>query len=131
MKIPERSFKRRFTQATGIPHSTTCSDCARRDCKATAFEKSNAAIEEINWAVATRNLALFRRLFTRITDAPPDADTACPAILHAPPFQPDKHLLSPSRSLVGEPAGGELLAKSVAVVRNERGTPVCERGTTG
>jgi transcriptional regulator GlxA family with amidase domain len=68
--IPERSFKRRFTQATGIAPLDYVQRL-RIEFAKRRLEQSDAAVEEISWAVGYEDPAFFRRLFTRVTGVPP------------------------------------------------------------
>jgi transcriptional regulator GlxA family with amidase domain len=69
----ERSFKRRFKRATGhfpiayIQH-VRIEEAKRR------LERTNAPIDEVNWAVGYEDPAFFRRLFKRITRITPGAN---------------------------------------------------------
>jgi transcriptional regulator GlxA family with amidase domain len=70
--MAERSFKRRFTKATGyspiayVQHLRV--EAAKRHLERTAFP-----IDEIGWKVGYEDPAFFRRLFKRITQMPPGA----------------------------------------------------------
>jgi transcriptional regulator GlxA family with amidase domain len=70
--MAERSFKRRFTRATGyspiayVQHLRV--EAAKRHLEQTA-----APIDEIGWKVGYEDPAFFRRLFKRITHMPPGA----------------------------------------------------------
>jgi transcriptional regulator GlxA family with amidase domain len=68
--IPERSFKRRFTQATGIAPLDYVQRL-RVEFAKRPLEQSDAAVDEISWAVGYEDPAFFRRLFTRVTGVPP------------------------------------------------------------
>jgi len=70
--MAERSFKRRFTNATGyspivyVQHLRV--EAAKRH-----LERTAAPIDEIGWKVGYEDPAFFRRLFKRITQMPPGA----------------------------------------------------------
>jgi transcriptional regulator GlxA family with amidase domain len=68
--IPERTFKRRFTQATGVAPLDYVQRL-RVEFAKRRLEQSDSAIDEISWAVGYEDLAFFRRLFTRVTGVPP------------------------------------------------------------
>jgi transcriptional regulator GlxA family with amidase domain len=68
--IPERSFKRRFTQATGIAPLDYVQRL-RIEFAKRRLEQSDAAVDEISWAVGYEDPAFFRRLFARVTGVPP------------------------------------------------------------
>jgi len=70
--LPERTFKRRFTQATGHPpiayvHRVRAEEAKRR------LERTQAPVDEISWQVGYEDPAFFRRLFQRITQLSPGA----------------------------------------------------------
>ena len=68
--VPERTFKRRFTQATGIAPLDYVQRL-RVEFAKRRLEQSDAAIDEISWAVGYEDPAFFRRLFARITGVAP------------------------------------------------------------
>lgn len=70
--IPERSFKRRFTQATGIPPISYVQRLRIEDAKR-RLERMDASIDEISWKVGYEDPAFFRRLFRRLTGVAPSA----------------------------------------------------------
>ena len=68
--IPERTFKRRFTEATGLAplayvHQLRIADAKRR------LERTREPVDEIGWRVGYEDSAFFRRLFKRITGVSP------------------------------------------------------------
>jgi transcriptional regulator GlxA family with amidase domain len=70
--IPERSFKRRFTKATGhaplaYVQRLRIEDARRR------LERTEASVDEIAWQVGYEEPAFFRRLFRRLTGLAPGA----------------------------------------------------------
>lgn len=70
--IPERSFKRRFTRATGHPplayvHRLRTEEARRR------LERTESPVDEIAWQVGYEEPAFFRRLFRRTTGLAPGA----------------------------------------------------------
>ncbi len=70
--LPGRSFKRRFTKATGyaplsyVQHSRI--EAAKR-----RLERTPDPVDEIGWKVGYEDPAFFRRLFKRLTGIPPSA----------------------------------------------------------
>jgi transcriptional regulator GlxA family with amidase domain len=68
--LPERTFKRRFREATG---ETTIAYVQRIRVERAkrALETGNQPIEEISWAVGYEDAASFRRLFKRVTGLTP------------------------------------------------------------
>jgi transcriptional regulator GlxA family with amidase domain len=68
--IPERSFKRRFTKATGYSPIAYVQHLRVEDAKR-RLERTNASIDEISWSVGYEDAASFRRLFKRITGITP------------------------------------------------------------
>ena len=70
--LPERTFKRRFTRATGLSpisyvQHTRVEEAKRR------LERTNDPVDAISYAVGYEDPASFRRLFTRITGVSPGA----------------------------------------------------------
>ncbi len=70
--LPERSFKRRFTKATGYAPIAYVQQLRVEEAKR-RLERTNAPIDEISWAVGYEDPAFFRRLFKRITRITPGA----------------------------------------------------------
>jgi transcriptional regulator GlxA family with amidase domain len=70
--IPERSFKRRFRRATGLPPIAYVQHLRIEEAKR-RLERTNAPIDEISWNVGYEDPAFFRRLFKRITRITPGA----------------------------------------------------------
>ena len=68
--IAERSFKRRFTKATGYSPITYVQRLRVEDAKR-RLERTDAPIDEISWNVGYEDPAFFRRLFKRITGITP------------------------------------------------------------
>lgn len=68
--LAERSFKRRFTTATGMSPITyvqrTRIEAAKR-----RLERTNTPIDEIAWQVGYEDPAFFRRLFKRLSEMTP------------------------------------------------------------
>ena len=111
--IPERSFKRRFTHATGIAPLDYVQRL-RVEFAKRRLEQSDAAIDEISWAVGCgRAASLSAMSATRIRPfsggcsrasrgsrpVSTGAGIACPAPRRAPPSQPDED--SPKRFQIG------------------------------
>jgi transcriptional regulator GlxA family with amidase domain len=70
--VAERSFKRRFTQATGISPLDYVQRL-RVEYAKRRLEQSDAPIDEVGWAVGYEDPAFFRRLFRRVTGVAPGA----------------------------------------------------------
>jgi len=70
--MAERSFKRRFTNATGYSPIAYVQRL-RVEAAKRYLERTAAPIDEIGWKVGYEDPAFFRRLFRRITDMPPGA----------------------------------------------------------
>jgi transcriptional regulator GlxA family with amidase domain len=70
--VAERSFKRRFTQATGRAPLDYVQRM-RVEYAKRRLEQSDSAIDEISWAVGYEDPAFFRRLFRRVTGVAPGA----------------------------------------------------------
>jgi transcriptional regulator GlxA family with amidase domain len=70
--LSERSFKRRFTKATGYPPIVYVQHLRVEGAKR-RLERTDASIDEISWAVGYEDPAFFRRLFKRITRITPGA----------------------------------------------------------
>ena len=68
--VPERTFKRRFTQATGMPPLDYVQRL-RIELAKRRLEQSDTAIEQIGWAVGYEDPASFRKLFRRVTGVAP------------------------------------------------------------
>jgi transcriptional regulator GlxA family with amidase domain len=70
--VPERSFKRRFTKATGFTPIAYVQRLRIEDAKR-RLERTNEPIDEISWRVGYEDPAFFRRLFKRTTGITPGA----------------------------------------------------------
>jgi transcriptional regulator GlxA family with amidase domain len=70
--LAERSFKRRFTQATGFSPIAYVQRLRLEEAKR-RLERSDAPIDEIGWAVGYQDPAFFRRLFKRTLGVTPGA----------------------------------------------------------
>jgi transcriptional regulator GlxA family with amidase domain len=70
--IPERTFKRRFTQATGLAPIDYVQRLRVEDAKR-RLERTEAPVDEISWRVGYEDPAFFRRLFKRLTGLAPGA----------------------------------------------------------
>lgn len=68
--LSERTFKRRFTAATGIAPIAYVQRLRIEDAKR-RLERTEAAIDEISWQVGYEEPAFFRRLFKRVTGLTP------------------------------------------------------------
>ena len=70
--LPDRSFKRRFTKATGHTPIAYVQHLRVEDAKR-RLERTDAPIDEISWHVGYEDPAFFRRLFKRVTKLTPGA----------------------------------------------------------
>jgi transcriptional regulator GlxA family with amidase domain len=70
--LAERSFKRRFTQATGYSPIAYVQRLRVEEAKK-RLERTEMPIDEIRWAVGYEDPAFFRRLFKRVTEITPGA----------------------------------------------------------
>jgi transcriptional regulator GlxA family with amidase domain len=70
--LAERSFKRRFTKATGFTPIAYVQHLRVEEGKR-RLERTDASIEDISWKVGYEDPAFFRRLFKRITQITPGA----------------------------------------------------------
>ncbi|WEX11107.1 helix-turn-helix domain-containing protein [Chelativorans sp. AA-79] len=70
--LSERTFKRRFTSATGSSPIAYVQRLRIEDAKR-RLERTEASIDEISWQVGYEEPAFFRRLFKRVTGLPPGA----------------------------------------------------------
>lgn len=68
--LAERTFKRRFTQATGHPPIEYVQRLRVEDAKR-RLERTDAPVDEIGWQVGYEDAAFFRRLFKRLTGLSP------------------------------------------------------------
>jgi transcriptional regulator GlxA family with amidase domain len=71
-RLAERTFKRRFTSATGLAPIAYVQRLRIEDAKR-RLERTDAPIEEISWQVGYEDAAFFRRLFRRTTGLAPGA----------------------------------------------------------
>jgi transcriptional regulator GlxA family with amidase domain len=70
--LPERTFKRRFTQATGHSPIAYVQRVRVEEAKR-RLERTQAPVDEISWQVGYEDPAFFRRLFQRVTQLSPGA----------------------------------------------------------
>lgn len=68
--IPERSFKRRFSKATGLTPIEYIQHL-RVDQAKRRLERTGTPVDEIGWQIGYENPAFFRRLFKRTTGVSP------------------------------------------------------------
>jgi len=71
-KLAERTFKRRFTNATGVTPLAYVQRLRIEDAKR-RLERTEASVDEISWRVGYEDAAFFRRLFKRTTRLAPGA----------------------------------------------------------
>jgi transcriptional regulator GlxA family with amidase domain len=71
-KLAERTFKRRFTSATGITPIAYVQRLRIEDAKR-RLERTEDSVDEISWRVGYEDAAFFRRLFKRTTGLAPGA----------------------------------------------------------
>lgn len=71
-RLAERTFKRRFTSATGLTPIAYVQRLRIEDAKR-RLERTDTAIDEISWQVGYEDPAFFRRLFKRTTGLAPGA----------------------------------------------------------
>jgi transcriptional regulator GlxA family with amidase domain len=71
-KLAERTFKRRFTSATGLSPIAYIQRLRIEDAKR-RLERTDASVDEIGFKVGYEDAAFFRRLFKRITGLTPGA----------------------------------------------------------
>lgn len=65
-RLAERTFKRRFTSATGLTPIAYVQRLRIEDAKR-RLERTDASVDEISWRVGYEDSAFFRRLFKRTT----------------------------------------------------------------
>lgn len=70
--LTERTFKRRFTSATGLSPIAYVQRLRIEDAKR-RLERTEASVDEISWQVGYEEPAFFRRLFKRVTGLVPGA----------------------------------------------------------
>lgn len=70
--LPERTFKRRFTDATGFAPIDYVQRLRIEDAKR-RLERTDTSADEISWKVGYEDAAFFRRLFKRVTGMTPGA----------------------------------------------------------
>jgi transcriptional regulator GlxA family with amidase domain len=70
--LAERTFKRRFTEATGFAPIDYVQRLRIEDAKR-RLERTDAPADEIGWKVGYEDAAFFRRLFKRVTGLTPGA----------------------------------------------------------
>jgi transcriptional regulator GlxA family with amidase domain len=71
-RLAERTFKRRFSHATGLAPLVYVQRLRIEDAKR-RLERTDAPIDEISWRVGYEDPAFFRRLFKRTTGLAPGA----------------------------------------------------------
>lgn len=70
--LAERTFKRRFTVATGLSPLAYVQRLRIEDAKR-RLERTEASVDAISWRVGYEDAAFFRRLFRRTTGLAPGA----------------------------------------------------------
>jgi len=71
-RLAERTFKRRFTAATGLAPIAYVQRLRIEDAKR-RLERTDASVDEVSWRVGYEDPAFFRRLFKRTTGMAPAA----------------------------------------------------------
>jgi transcriptional regulator GlxA family with amidase domain len=71
-RLAERTFKRRFTSATGLSPIVYVQRLRIEDAKR-RLERTEDSVDEISWRVGYEDAAFFRRLFKRTTGLTPGA----------------------------------------------------------
>jgi transcriptional regulator GlxA family with amidase domain len=71
-RLAERTFKRRFTRATGLTPLAYVQRLRIEEAKR-KLERTDAPIDEISWQIGYEDPAFFRRLFKRTTGLAPGA----------------------------------------------------------
>lgn len=71
-QLAERTFKRRFTAATGLAPIAYVQRLRIEDAKR-RLERTDASVDDISWRVGYEDAAFFRRLFKRTTGMAPGA----------------------------------------------------------
>jgi transcriptional regulator GlxA family with amidase domain len=71
-RLAPRTFKRRFTQATGLTPLSYVQRLRIEDAKR-RLERTDASVDKISWQVGYEDSAFFRRLFKRTTGLAPGA----------------------------------------------------------
>lgn len=71
-KLAERTFKRRFADATGLAPLAYVQRLRIEDAKR-RLERTGSSVDEISWRVGYEDAAFFRRLFKRTTGITPGA----------------------------------------------------------
>jgi transcriptional regulator GlxA family with amidase domain len=71
-RLAERTFKRRFTAATGLTPLAYVQRLRIEDAKR-RLERTDAPVDEVSWRVGYEDPAFFRRLFRRTTGLAPGA----------------------------------------------------------
>jgi transcriptional regulator GlxA family with amidase domain len=71
-RLAERTFKRRFTAATGLAPIAYVQRLRIEDAKR-RLERTDASVDDISWRVGYEDPAFFRRLFRRTTGMAPGA----------------------------------------------------------
>ena len=71
-RLAERTFKRRFTAATGLPPLAYVQRLRIEDAKR-RLERTDVSVDQISWQVGYEDAAFFRRLFRRTVGLAPGA----------------------------------------------------------
>jgi len=71
-KLAERTFKRRFSSATGLSPLAYVQRLRIEDAKR-RLERTDASVDDVSWRVGYEDPAFFRRLFKRVTGLTPGA----------------------------------------------------------
>lgn len=101
-RLAERTFKRRFSAATGLAPIAYVQRLRIEDAKR-RLERTDASVEDISWRVGYEDPAFFRRLFKRTTGMAPGA--------YRKRFQIPQFARDRAQSVVPDQGSGALAAR--------------------
>lgn len=124
--LAERTFKRRFTQATGLSPIAYVQRLRVEEAKR-RLERTEASVDEISWLVGYEEPAFFRRLFRRVTGLPPSNYRRRFQMPNyaKPSLQRDQHQLLVRAKIVAEEVpevGGPMMVARAAIFRDDGGS---------